>query len=226
MKIRKSSIIIISLITLILSAFTVIAESDATGDVWHYTYTENKWSWELSTDSKPNIDIIDISYSIEGSQATLTMTVNGVIEDSETIFYYMNMVADDGTYQAWYSNGNGLYVGQGEFSGSYGALDNPVSGSTFTAVFDIVNSDIDYTVYGYSVEYQDIGDEGGESWQDYAPNSLENNYAPWAGLAGGGDDDNSGNGDTQDGNDGSSSGTPGFEMIALLIAISVALIIL
>jgi len=213
MKLWKSSLLIVGIAVLLLSSITVSAESDDTGDVWHWRVSETTWSWEHSG-GKPNIDITSVSYTITDSEATLTMTVAGTIEDSENIVYYMHLVGDDETtyYQAFYFNGGGAYIliGAG-YEG--GELVNPVSGNTFTATFPIADPSATYSVWAYSAEYTEAGDETDEWWGDWAPNL----YSPW--YTGG--DGNGGNGDN-----GGGGGTPGFETLAVIAAIGVALIIL
>ena len=92
MKIRKISMFVIGVVVLLISSMTASAASDGTADIWHYHVSEATWGWgEYSGEDKSNIDITSVDYSITGSQATLTMTVNGNIEDSETVFYYMHI---------------------------------------------------------------------------------------------------------------------------------------
>ena len=209
---KRSILLFVGISVLLLSTLTVSAESDATGDVWHWRVSETTWSWEHSG-GKPNIDITSVSHTITDSEATLTMTVAGTIQDSEKIVYYMHLVGDDETtyYQAFYVNGGGGYllIGAG-FEG--GALVNPVSSNTFTATFPIADPSATYSVWAYSAEHVETGDESGEAWWDYAPDT----HSPWYYI--------SGDGDTGDG--GTGGGTPGFETLAVIAAVGVALIIL
>lgn len=223
---KRSILLFVGIAVLLLSTLTVSAESDSTGDIWHYTYSEDNWTWEAHTGSRPNIDITDISYTITDSEATLIMTVDGSIVDSDKIVYYMVMSADEGSYMAWYANEEGAYMAYGGTSYAAGALEDPVTGSTFTATFDIDDPDATYAVYGYTIELKETGDESGESWQDYAPNL----YAPW--YTGDGDGNGDGDGDTGDGDtdgngdEGGGIKVPGFEIIAVISALAIALIIL
>jgi len=199
---KRSILLFVGIAVLLLSTLTVSAESDDTGDVWHWKYSETGYSWEHSG-GKPNIDITSVSYEITGSEVTLTMTVAGTIEDSEKILYFMYLIGDGETVgQASYMNGEGGYL-TGLYQG--GDLVNPVSGNTFTATFNITDPSATYSVWAYSGEYA-TGDESGEAWWDYAPNT----YAPWYGL----------------GSDSKGGGTPGFEIIAVITALAIALIIL
>jgi hypothetical protein len=234
---------------LILTAIPSSAITDSTGDVYHWKLTNNTWSWGEYTGQKDNIDITSIEYSIVGSEATLTMTIKGSIEESQNIFYYMRMVGTSGTYQAYYAMGTGLWSGLDGFSGEGGQLTDPISGNTFTATFTISDPSDSYEVYGWAVEYSNIQNtQTAEWWADYAPVD----YAPWAttgdddtGDDTGDDDtgdDDSGGEDTGDddtgedgtdgedtadeGGDGDGGGTPGFELLAVIAALAIALIIL
>jgi len=213
---KRNILLFVGIAVLLLSTLTVSAESDSTGDVWHWRVSETTWSWEHSG-GKPNIDITSVSHTITDSEATLTMTVAGTIQDSENIIYYMHLVGDDETtyYQAFYVNGDGAYIliGAG-YQG--GELENPVSGNTFTATFEIDNPDATYSVWAYSAEYAEAGDESGEAWWDYAPDT----YSPW--YTSDGDDGTNGG----DGNGGTGGGTPGFETLAVIAALGIAFIVL
>ena len=79
---ERNILLFVGIAVMLLSTLTVSAESDSTGDVWHWRVSETDWSWEHSG-GKPNIDITSVSHTITGSEATLTMTVAGTIQDSE-----------------------------------------------------------------------------------------------------------------------------------------------
>jgi len=111
------------------------------------------------------------------------------------------MISGGSSYTAYYADGESYYIGDGEVN----QLVNSVSGNTFTATFEIDNPGATYTVYGHIIEYKEVGDDLGEMWQDYAPNT----YAPWYTSG-----------------DGKGGGTPGFEIIAVIAALAIALIIL
>lgn len=256
MKLWKSSMLIIGVAILILSSIPVSAETetDPTGDIYHWRYSETAWSWGPYDGDKPNIDITSVSYEINGQQATLEMTVDGSIQDSENFIYFIHIVSDEGTYQAFYTNGLGMYGGTLGYQGQGGMLDNPVSGNTFTAVFDIQDPDATFTVWGEAIEYTSLEDtQTSEWWGDWAPAT----YAPWYT----GEDEeitcyrcNPQTGELEsdifegdecptgwqasppdceddtteeNGNDnGDGDGTPGFEALALISAVAIALMIL
>ena len=230
MKLWKNSLLLIGIFTLALSSISVCAESDPTGDVYHQIVTENNLTWELYSGEKPNIDITDISYSISGSEATVTMTVAGTIQDAETIGYYVHLAKDDTSfYQIYYFNGVGIFSGSGDYSGTWQLLESPPissDGKSLTYTFEIDTSDpsAEYTPWGWSVELANVENQGGEAWLDYAPGT----YAPWY-TSGDGDVDGGENGDgdtSTDGDDGTSGGTPGFEIFALLAAVAIVFIVL
>ena len=220
MKIWKSSILLISLVVLLLSAMSVNAESDGPNDVWHQkgSEVEQKYSWEAYTGTKNNIDITDVSYSIAGSTATITMnTVGAMTPNTENVVYTMHLQASEsGYYMVMYSNGNGAVMGMGDFVGFGSELDNPITGNTFTATFDVDDPNLDYQAIGFNVESSNPDAEHGEAWWDYAPNTE----APYYGLGGNGGT----NGGTNGGSD--NGGTPGFEIITLIAALGIAFIIL
>ena len=218
MKLCKSSIVFVSVAVMLLSSMAVSAESDSTGDVWHQTWSGSKWNWGASTDSKSNIDITDISYDISGTQATVTMTTVGAMSAGmeDDVVYTMHLKsAGSSYYMIVYTNSQGSVMGWGDYAGFMEQLDDPISGNTFTATFEVSNPDSDWQVYGFNVEYYEPGNEQGEAWWDYAPNSN----APW--YTGGDGDGDSGNGGSS-----GSSGTPGFETITVIAAVGIALIIL
>ena len=227
MRIWKSSLLIIGISVLVLSSMTATAETDETGDVWHHEWTGTDYSWGAFSGSKPAIDISDVSYTIDGTQATVTMTTVGdMTPNTENVVYTMHLQSSESAYyMIVYSNGEGAVAGMGDFFGSGSQLDNPISGNTFTASFEISDPSAEYTVIGFNAEYSDPDDEHGEAWWDYAPNSQ----APWFGMGGDGDGDGDGDGNGDgNGDDGTPppSGTPGFETLAVIGAIAVALIIL
>jgi hypothetical protein len=212
----------------LLSTFSVSAESDGTNDVWHQVWSEvdQSYSWEAYSGTKNNIDITDVSYSIQGTTATVTMTTVGDMTDTENVVYTMHLKSGETSYyMIMYTNGQGSVLGFGDFTGTVSQLENPISGNTFTASFEVSDPDAQYTLYGFNAEHTDIDAEHGEAWWDYAPNT----YAPWYSAGDGdgdGDGDGNGNGGNGDNGGNGSSGTPGFEAIILIAAIGIALIII
>jgi len=223
MNTKKIHIFCIGLITLLFMCNLVSASSDGTNDVWHQSWTGSGYQWEAYSGSKSNIDITDVSYSIDGSTATVTMNTVGNMQDNENVVYTMHLQSSDSAYyMIMYSNGNGAVMGMGNYQGFSKQLSNPISGNTFTTSFEVSDPGANYNLIAFNVEHKNIDVEHGEAWWDYAPNSE----APYFGLGGGGDsngDDNSGNGG--DGSSQPSNGTPGFELTIGLAAIALVFLL-
>jgi PGF-CTERM protein len=219
MKLWKSSVIVIGISALMLMSVNVVAVSDGTNDVWHQAWTGTGYKWEAFSGSKPSIDITDLSYSIEGSTATVTMTTVGdMTPNTENVVYTMHLRSGESNfYMIIYTNGQGAVTGMGNFMGYAYELDNPISGNTFIASFEIDDPTLDYEVIGFNVESSDPDAEHGEAWWDYAPNTE----APYYGTNG-----NGGNGDGGDGDGNGGDGTPGFEALAVIAAFGAAFILL
>jgi len=254
MKIKMRNIIIfIVVITLFGAVNTASAETDSTGDLWHWKVTNVSGEWELySEDSKDYLDITNIEYSIEGSDATLTMTLAEDIQDSTLIQYHMHLVTGSDYYGVVYTNSVGIVSGTGSsLSGYYEFLTSPVSGNTLTATFTLNDPSLTYELRGYAQELSSIGDETAEWWGDWAPDAYFNAYTGYTEEDDTEEDDteeddteeedteeddteddeteddekeDDGTTETGDGED--SGSTPGFELISIIAAIGVAYIIL
>jgi len=72
------------MLILLGSCFTVAATSisDGTGDIWHWAQTGTSWSWQGNVGNKPNIDITEVSYTVEENKITLKLEVAGDIQTS------------------------------------------------------------------------------------------------------------------------------------------------
>ena len=238
MKILKKSILIFgAVVFLVLAGISASAVTEGTGDVYHGTMTSGTWSYVAFSESRPDIDITSVDYSVSGSDITVTLTVSGSIQVSENFTYYIYLLSEVGTYYIGYMNGYSTWVGLDGYASEMGIITDPiVDGDTFTATFTPNNPSDSFSVYGYAVEaiYTDTEAGNAEWYLDYAPDI----YSPWYT---GGDDDtpddedddtppaddenpDDSEGDTQGGD--SDSGTPGFEAIILIAAIAVALILL
>lgn len=221
--IRRSVLVAGAIVCILALSGTVAALNDDTGDVWHYQETDGGWSWDKYSGNKPNLDITEVSSSFDGNKATLTLKVNGEIENSQDISYWIYLEGDNSDYGAQYSNNQGWVAGEGEASGFYHMLNDPVSGDTFTATFEVDTPDDSYSVYGYTLE----STSSEEKWGDYAPAD----YAPWdSGDDGTDDGDTDGEDDNTDGTDnggtdnGGDGGMPGFEILPLFGAIGILLL--
>lgn len=214
MKIRKSSMLFLVVVALILISISVPAESDSSGDVYYFNGVDADVIWEFYG-AKEHIDITDASYSTSGSEITVSLTVSDSISNHQKIKYYIILKTDTTShYTVSYTNKSGMATGNGNLAGYVDI--NPdftmsADGKTISYTYLDVDTSLDYTLKAYAVEYLSYGITYGEAWYDYAPNSM----APWyTGGAGDG------------GSDGASRGTPGFETITLIAAIGIALIAL
>jgi hypothetical protein len=114
---------------------------DYTDDVFCYNFKLIN-SGIYRTDEKPNINIISGGYSKNGGNATLTLEVEGVIEDRGNFSYTDNIViyglglnTSENMYQIMYCNGSCL----DEYG--YGSLTNfVVDGSTLSITFSLNNT--------------------------------------------------------------------------------------
>ncbi len=151
--------------------------------------------------NQQHLDIREIIYSFDDSGLTLTMELQGTVSDDAT--YTVTLETEDASYGMIYDYGEWSNVATseaGEFI-PYFAEDGTVSGNTITLLFDRVGSSTTAVEFwGQAIEL------GGA--RDDIPN--EN----------GGD---AGSGDTG-GED--SSGTPGFELFALIAAFAAVVFII
>jgi hypothetical protein len=242
MKFWKISIIMIGVLILILSSTSISAETetDATGDVYHWKIVDSAWSWQPSTEPRANIDITELTYTVNGNQLTLSMKVAGNVQTSENIVYWAWLNTSDATYYMSLMNDQKLIMAMSTIEGGMPAMntDVTISGDTISGTIELVGTDeTSMELWGYAWEYTEYGNVNQEWWGDWIPGT----YAPFWGEEGNGDDEGDGdgegegdgdgegdaNGDGNGGGNGSgSSGTPGFETIALFVALAVAIIIL
>ena len=205
---------------MLLSSMAVSAdktESDPTGDVWHWAYTDGVYGWEYNIAGKPHIDITEVSYTISGTQVTLTLKIAGTITNSELVSYRAYLHTSDSDYRVTWINNEGSGFGTDTGNGSQIDFDPEimVSENTISATFDVVGTfSTDVELVGSAFEYTSVGDTNVEWWADWAP---ETSSPYWE------EDDGDGDGD---GTTPPKPKTPGFETIAFIGAIAVALIIL
>jgi len=241
-KLKRSIIFFGAIIFLVFAASSASAITDGTGDVYHWNLSDTSWSWGQYSGDRPNIDITDVGYSVSGSDVTITMTVAGTIQTSDTIFYYAYLMSDTGQYFAYYMNGIAMWSGIEGYLGEGGLITTySATGSTLSITFTPTDPSETFAIYGYAQEFTSVMDmTTSEYWADYAPAI----YAPWYVADGddttdddttdddiGGDDDGS---DTTGGDGGSggddasddNGGLPGFEILLVIVAICVALILL
>lgn len=227
---RNGSIAIASLLILLFSCFTAaaVSVSDGTGDIWHWAQSASgtSWSWQGNIQNKPNIDITDISYTVNDDTITLRMQVSGTIQASEKVIYWIYLNGTDSQYWFTYTNGSG--TGFGMKGMNFTTQDNiSVSGNTMSVVLDALGDTSQAELWGYAVEYTTMGDQTAEWWGDWAPNDKFPNYGETTD-----DTDEEDETDTDDASDdttnddsGAKTDTPGFEMFLVVAAVTIALIV-
>ena len=240
MKIWKYKLILLSIAVMLLLSFTVEArtESDPQGDVWHYVYPYYQTS---TVSNRPNSDIQEISAEISGDQITLSMTLWPGGEFSRGDNGYAQYIMFYNTSDAWYTLNYGDLEGEepaGMAMGYSTAGYTPpvttgevtVNGNTITATMDKVGTDEATTeLYGVTWVWEGHGTDqwNYDHWHDGVGDWDWNpDLAPDDST--GDDDDTTGDDDDDDDNSGggggTTGGTPGFETLALLAAIAVALL--
>jgi len=206
--------------------------SDPSGDVYHWKASDSGFKWDLSIDSKPNIDITELSYSIVGEQLTLSMEVSGTIQTSEKIVYIAWMNVSNAYYWLSWTNGQSTSIAMNTDEGSVDFDIDPevtVSEDTLSATFDVISTDTTTTQFwGYAAEYTVLNDMTNEWWGDWAPAEFAPYYSEETGDDDTGDDDTGDDNTGDEGNGGEADGntngdtpppqTPGFEMLLLLAA--------
>ena len=216
MKLWKSSICLVGFAVLVLSCFTASAASinDGTNDIWHWAQSGTAWSWGGNVGNKPNIDITEVSYSVNENKLTLMLEVQGIIQSSEKIFYYAYYNSTDTKYTLVWSNGTGS--GWAIKEGSFDQGQNlTVSENKISVEFNVLGDTSKVDLWGWAVEYTTLGSQTtNEWWGDWAPNQK---FTYDTGIPG----DN-----VNPGNDSSpvEKKTPGFEVVAVIAAVAIALI--
>jgi hypothetical protein len=222
MKLWKCGIVCIALCMLIGASFTASAASisDPTGDVWHWSYagTGTAYSWSGNVGDKPNIDITQISATVNGNSLTLSITVAGIIQPSQKIYYWVYFNTTDSSYSLYWYNGSGFGIASNHSYGYDYVQNLTVSGNTLSGVFNVLGDTSTVELWGWTAEYTNIAGSQAtnEWWGDWAPNSK----IPFS--TGGGD--NTGGNNTGGNNTGTK--TPGFEVIPVITAVAVSAILL
>ena len=226
MKLKKIGIALVITIIFILSAFTAAATTitDGTGDVWHWSQTGTAWAWSGNVVTKPNIDITQLTADVNGGQFVLTMTVAGVIENTDKIGYWMFYNATGTSYWAVWTNGTGYGFSTQTNQTMPEMATVTVSGNTITAKFNVTSIPTAQKFWGWAAQYTgNLGSNTAEWWGDWAPNSQ----IPFSTTPSGNPGNNTG------GNPGNNTGgtttgkkTPGFEVLPVIAGIAVATILL
>lgn len=172
--ILKNGMIIAGLLALILSSVSISAETatDDTGDVWVYELGTTGMTYRQYSGTRDNVDVTSVSYEISDSTVTATLTVAGEIVNDAYYTYMIYLENPSGQYYASYSAGSGIYMGTDKYMGALGELNDPVSGDTFTAIFEIDYPEDSFELYGFASETVDAT----EQYHDYAPNMFAPYY--------------------------------------------------
>ena len=222
MKLRRYGLIVVSLSILLGSCFTAAATtiSDGTGDVWHWTNIGNTWSWAGNIASKPDIDITQISTTLNGGSLTLSLTVAGTIRSSDKIYYWAYFNTTDSTYYSFWYNGSG-YAFASNHSYGYEMGNITISGNTINTVFNVMGDTTTVELWGWAAEYTNyLNQNTNEWWGDWAPNSKLPFTPPGTGGNQTGGNNTGGN------NTGGGTKTPGFELLPAIAAIALVVVLL
>ncbi len=218
MKLRKSSMCLVGFAVLVLSCFTASASSitDGTNDIWHWTQTGTTWSWVGNVGNKPNIDITEVSYSVNDNKITISLQVSGDIQTSDKVVYWVFYNSTDTQYWLSYTNdsGNGFGMKGMNFTSEQNVT---ISDGKLSVVLDALGDTSKVDLWGYAWEYTTtLGSQTGEWWGDWAPNEKFTH-----------DTGTPGDSETL-GNDSSppEKKTPGFEVVAVIAAVAIALILI
>jgi hypothetical protein len=206
-------------------------ESDAQGDVWHYVFP---YYQSQTVANQPNSDIKEIKAEINGDQITLSMTLwpGGTFTRGQYGYasYMMFYNTSDAYYTLSYSDltgeeavGMAMGYSLGGDTPLFAAADEVVvDGNTLSATMDKVGEDTTTTeLYGLTWVWEVHGED---QWDYDHWHDLVGDY-DWAPDFDPGDNgDDGGNGGS--GTSPPPSGTPGFETLAVIAALGIALIIL
>ncbi len=226
MKLRSYGLVVVSLAVLLGSCFTAAATSvsDPTGDVWHWAYNGTTWSWSGNIANKPDIDITQISSTINGAGLTLSLTVAGTIRSSDKIYYWAFFNTTDSSYSMWWFNGSGYAIATNQSYG-YNTGNITISGNTINAVFTVIGSTTTVELWGWAAEYTNYQNQAAnEWWGDWAPNSKLPFTPP--GSGGNTQGNQTGGNNTGGNNTGGGTKTPGFEVLPMIAAVAIAAILL
>ena len=227
MKIKNGIIIFAVIGALILSCSLAAAETltDPSGDVYHWMNTGTSWSWDYNVGNKPDIDITQVSAEITGTALTLTIKVDGSVQNSENIAYWAFYNSTDTSYWMYWTNGEGMgFASQTtQGGGNFGTGNVSASGDTITGTYDIIGDNTLDNFYAYAHEFTELNDVNNEWWGDWVPNDQSPYVDNTGGDDTGGDDTGGDTGgetddDTTDGTTPPPPQTPGFEIILLLSA--------
>lgn len=206
---------VLSVVICLSLTVSAISFSDPIGDVRYGD--ESTYYGEV--DTRPNVDITQLSAVLNGTNLTLSLTVAGVIQISGTVGYTAYVNYTDVQYMMLVGERVNMIYQINRISGETEVINGSatVSGDTLSAVFNLRGNKTFTTIYGYSKEgtlspYGPLG----ELWIDdaryvYTPNST--NVAT-----------NTTN-NVHENNTSSGEKTPGFESILVIVAVSITVIL-
>lgn len=221
MKLWKYSIVIVCVSMLMLSSGVASAQTinDGQNDVLK---TNAAGTGFLTGQSKPDIDIKQITCTISGSTLILELEIYGTIQQMSPYGYFATVITTDFQYDISMWDGDGS-ADVSEKAGSDYLPDDPelvIGEHTIRAVFETQGDATIVEVFGHATYIVNPME------QDWAPDSR----GPEGSFDTGGDDtggDDTGGDDTGDDNNTvKKPSTPGFEAIAVIAAVGVALILL
>lgn len=207
----------------------VSAESitDPSDDVAHWNYTETAWGWNYNIGSKPDVDITELKQRVSDNKMIIEIVVAGSIQTSELYAYSAWFNTSDSYYMFFWSNGQGGGLAANIDGGfNFTQADVTVSSpNTLTASFNLIGDSFTAeNFWGYAFQYSTLNDAvTAEWWGDWVPNEE----SPFYGQDTEDPDDASETDETEDTGDTSDAGdinkdesisTPGFEIIALFVA--------
>ena len=232
---NKLLAVLIGCLLISILGISASAESmtDPSGDVFHWWQTGGTFTWEYDA-SKPDIDIVGYAYELSGNTLTVTMSVDGTINDGELYSYSVSFINDnDGsTYMVTYVGGEGFTYYLSASGGGTGEA--TVSGNTLSGTFDTTITDVaGFELMAIAHEYTIMDDVTAEYWVDSTITEDESDSGT---DDTGGDDSGTDDSGTTDSGDSSGedsttntpppSGTPGFELLTLIASLGVTFILL
>ncbi len=169
------------------------------------------------------IDVKQITYTIEGTTLTLEYEIVGSFQMNGKYMYYTIVKTTDYNYIVSMSDGDADAMVTGNAAHDY-EFDDPecvVGDNTLTAVFQTQGDTTIVEVFGWATFINN------PVYQDWAPDNRGPEGSFGTGDTGGtgGTGDTGGTGGTG-GNNTSGNGTPGFEAISIIAAIGLVFIIL
>jgi hypothetical protein len=236
---KKITIISTCLLLPILLGATMASAasiSDPSGDVAHWVQTQTGWGWSYDVGTEPNIDITELRSSVSGDQMTIELEVEGTIQSSQLYYYTAWFNTSDAYYMFTWSNGEGYGYGMSTSGGYQMSMANvTASGNTISATIDLVGEDAtSVRFWGYAWKYTNTSAQGNtltsEWWGDWIPNDespFYDDYQSNQGDQNTSDDGNTSgtnqtgdNGDQSNNNPPTPTGTPGFELLLVFVALT------